>query len=89
MSQNVEYIELDQEQAAAWERVGYLTDKLAASRKHEEERKKLKAQIIEAMGECSLAKLPDGTLLTKSLQTRNNAARKASVSEWWELKAAG
>lgn len=50
-----------------------------------EEADALKEQLVEAMGTCSIAELPDGRRLQKVHKQAHRKAQKAYDYEWVEL----
>ena len=49
------------------------------------EAKDLKAEIVAAMGEATIAELPDGRRIQKVHKTGHKRPQPACDYEWWEL----
>lgn len=60
-------------------------DKAKSGRRHEDAARKAKTSFLEAMGDATRARLPDGRVVIRLTKTREMPAKEASTQEWSEL----
>lgn len=76
---------LDQQAQEAFDRHQRLARKAAAGRKADEQSKAARDEVVQAMGEHVLARLPDGRMIHRKHQQRHWGALPARDVEWDEV----
>lgn len=85
---DVEYVELNRQQAELFDKMQKAKAKAKKAYPAEKQAKECKAAVIEAMGDCMLARLPDGRVIQRVPRSRDMPSKPKHTQTWEDLNVA-